>query len=109
MAKWVYNRPFDLCDATELRVAKQLAQLGDYWIIRWGFHYHKDREGDFLLLGPTGGALVLEVKGGTLRKLGPTGHWNGPKRDHPLLERGRAKSNARASGDQPSGACNKAV
>ncbi|HOA62552.1 MAG: hypothetical protein KA191_13430 [Verrucomicrobia bacterium] len=28
MAKWVYNRPLDCCDETELRVAKLLAVQG---------------------------------------------------------------------------------
>ena len=77
VAKWVYNRPLDCCDETELRVAKLLARLPDEWIIRWGYYYAKDREGDFLILGPHGGLLVLEVKGGQIRKLGSTGCWDG--------------------------------
>jgi hypothetical protein len=55
-------------------------------VIRWGFYYDSDREGDFLILGPTGGVLVLEVKGGELRKLSTTGRWEGPDRDHPLKQ-----------------------
>ena len=35
MAKWVYNRPLDCCDETELRVAKLLARLPDEWIRGW--------------------------------------------------------------------------
>ena len=27
-----------------------------------GFYYESDREGDFIILGPTGGVLVLEVR-----------------------------------------------
>ena len=73
MAKWIYERPADRCNATELAVAKRLAQLGDEWIIRWGFYYETDREGDFIILGPIGGVLVLEVKGGDLRKLSTIG------------------------------------
>jgi hypothetical protein len=65
-------------------VAKRLALLSDGWVIRWGFYYDSDREGDFLILGPTGGVLVLEVKGGELRRLSTTGRWEGPDRDHPL-------------------------
>ena len=84
MARWIYNRPLDRCDATELKVAKQLAKLSDEWVIRWGFFYDGDREGDFLVCGPDGGVLVLEVKGGQLRKLSSTGRWDGPEQDHPI-------------------------
>jgi hypothetical protein len=86
VAKWVYNRPLDCCDETELRVAKLLARLPDEWIVRWGYYYAKDREGDFLILGPHGGLLVLEVKGGQIRKLGSTGCWDGEARDHPVSQ-----------------------
>jgi hypothetical protein len=86
MARWVYHRPLEYCDATELVVAKRLASLSDDWVIRWGFYYDSDREGDFLILGPTGGVLVLEVKGGELRKLSTNGRWEGPERDHPIAQ-----------------------
>ena len=86
MARWIYQRPLDRCDPTELVVAKRLAHLGDEWVIRWGFYYETDREGDFLILGPSGGVLVLEVKGGELRKLSTTGRWEGPDRDHPVAQ-----------------------
>jgi hypothetical protein len=69
MARWIYQRPIEYCDPTELIVANRLALLSDAWVIRWGFYYDSDREGDFLILGPTGGVSVLEVKGGDLRKL----------------------------------------
>ncbi len=86
MARWIYQRPIECCDPTELIVAKRLALLSDGWVIRWGFYYDTDREGDFLILGPTGGVLVLEVKGGELRKLSTTGRWEGPDRDHPMTQ-----------------------
>lgn len=86
MATWIYQRPLDCCDPTELIVAKRLARLGDEWLIRWGFYYDIDREGDFLILGQTGGVLVLEVKGGALRRLWTTGRWEGPDRDHPVTQ-----------------------
>ena len=86
MARWIQHRPVDCCNSTELIVAKRLALLSDEWVIRWGFYYDKDREGDFLILGPTGGVLVLEVKGGELRKLSSNGRWEGPDRDHPLIQ-----------------------
>jgi Nuclease-related domain/Uncharacterized conserved protein (DUF2075) len=85
MARWIYQRPIERCNQTELLVAKRLALLSDDWVIRWGFYYDSDREGDFLILGPTG-VLVLEVKGGQLRKLSTTGRWEGPDRDHPLAQ-----------------------
>jgi hypothetical protein len=84
MARWIYQRPIECCDSTELIVAKRLALLSDDWVVRWGFYYDSDREGDFLILGPTGGVLVLEVKGGELRKLATNGRWEGPDRDHPM-------------------------
>jgi hypothetical protein len=85
MARWIYQRPIECCNQTELLVAKRLALLSDAWVIRWGFYYDSDREGDFLILGPTG-VLVLEVKGGGLRKLSTTGRWEGPDHDHPLAQ-----------------------
>src|SRR5271166_610442 len=86
MARWIYQRPLDCCNPTELAVAKRLARLAEEWVIRWGFYYQPGREGDFLILGPTGGVLVLEVKGGDLRKLSTTGRWEGPNSDHPLAQ-----------------------
>jgi len=86
MARWIYQRPLDCSNPTELVVAKRLARLSDEWVIRWGFYYESDREGDFIILGPTGGVLVLEVKGGDLRKLSTTGRWEGPGSDHPLAQ-----------------------
>ena len=86
MARWIYQRPIERCDPAELIVAKRLALLSDEWVIRWGFYYDSDREGDFLILGPTGGVLVFEVKGGELRKLSTTGRWEGPDHDHPLKQ-----------------------
>ncbi len=86
MAQWIYNRPYELCSPAELDVARALLKLGDAWTIRWGYYYDTDREGDFLILGPSGGVLVLEVKGGQLRKLSTTGRWEGSERDHPLMQ-----------------------
>jgi hypothetical protein len=39
-------------------------------------HGH-DREGDFLVLGPAGGLLVLEVKSSIPRWFSSTGQWEG--------------------------------
>jgi hypothetical protein len=86
MARWIYQRPVDRCNPTELVVAKRLSRLGDEWVIRWGFYYEADREGDFVILGPTGGVLVLEVEAGDLRKLSTVGRWEGSPRDHPVAQ-----------------------
>ena len=37
MARWIYQRPLDCCNPTELVVAKRLARLSDEWVIRWVF------------------------------------------------------------------------
>jgi len=50
MARWIYQRPVDCCAPTELIVAKRLARPSDEWVIRWGFYYETDREGDFIVL-----------------------------------------------------------
>lgn len=90
MALWILNRPAEHCDPHELRVAEWLARLPDEWVIRWGFYYTDEagvsREGDFLILGPQGGLLVLEVKGGRLNHLTIAGRWNTENRDHPLTQ-----------------------
>src|SRR5258707_1458025 len=86
MARWIYQRPIECCDPRELIVAKRLALLSDGWVIRWGFYCDSDREGDFLILAPTGGVLVLAVKGGELRRLSTTGRWEGPDHAHPLTQ-----------------------
>jgi hypothetical protein len=75
-----------ICCGLENHCTEQLARLGDEWVIRWGFYYETDQEGDFIVLGPTGGALVLEVKGGDLRKLSTAGRWEGASRDHPVAQ-----------------------
>jgi hypothetical protein len=53
----------------EARVAEALLKLGDGFVIRWGFYYSDETgaqqgEGDFLVLGPDGNVLHLEVKSG---------------------------------------------
>ena len=79
MARWIYTRPPECCHPTELAVARKLNRLSDSWIVRWGFHYQDhgtSREGDFLVFGPDGGILVLEVKT-VLRLFSSTGRWEG--------------------------------
>lgn len=90
MALWILNRPADLSDLTELRVAELLATLSDEWVIRWGFHYQDNagttREGDFLVLGPHGGLMVIEVKAGSLDVFPRSGRWATDGHDHPLFQ-----------------------
>jgi len=51
----------------EQKVAESLMQLGDDFMIRWGFYHANENgsiqgEGDFLVLGPDGNVLHIEVK-----------------------------------------------
>ncbi|QQL43751.1 NERD domain-containing protein [Sulfuriroseicoccus oceanibius] len=90
MAKWILNRPKKHAYASEITVARYLKNLSDDWLIVWGFFYKDDqgteREGDFLILAPIGGLLVLEVKGGTPRHFSPTGAWEGGDNDNPISQ-----------------------
>jgi len=90
MAKWHLNRPAEHCNEGEVKVAQYLKALPDDWTVCWGFFYtdkkNVRREGDFLILAPYGGVLVLEVKGGELWQFSPTGKWNGSKNDNPLTQ-----------------------
>lgn len=93
MPRWIINRPEDHCNDGEVEVARALNQLSDRWIVRWGFYYQDNdqqtREGDFLILGPHGGLLVLEVKTGRPRHFASTGNWEddvAAQRDHPLFQ-----------------------
>lgn len=89
MARWIYNRPPEKCQAAELAFARILNELPDDWIVRWEFFYEDDagirREGDFLILGPSGGLLVAEVKS-TLRGNLRRGWWEESARDNPLFQ-----------------------
>lgn len=65
MARWYIARPIEKADATELMAYQALNTLDDSWTIRWAYEYLDGnilREGDFLILGPNGRVLVLEVK-----------------------------------------------
>ena len=81
MARWIIHRPHEHCHASEIRVAEVLKELDDRWTILWGYFYRdsndNDREGDFLILGPAGGLLVLEVKSSIPRWYPSTGRWQG--------------------------------
>lgn len=87
MAQWIIQRPQEHSHPAEVRVAEQLRELDDKWTVIWGFYYadkrRMDREGDFLVIGPAGGVLVLEVKNTLPRWFGATGHWEG-EQDNPI-------------------------
>lgn len=90
MPRWIYHRPPDKCHETELRLAQILNdRLPDNWIVRWGYWYEDDngtlREGDFLVLGPTGGLAVFEVKT-SVSHVAATGKWNTSDGDSPLSQ-----------------------
>ena len=90
MALWIRNRPPERCHDAEVTVAGFLADLSDDWVICWGFMYQDQkgtqREGDFLVLGPQGGLLVLEVKSGTIALNPYTGVWNTASGDNPRFQ-----------------------
>lgn len=58
---------------------KGLADSPNLWTVIWGYYYTDSRgtrrEGDFLILGPTGGLLVLEVKSRLLILAHPFLRW----------------------------------
>jgi Nuclease-related domain len=87
MAQWIIQRPQEHSHPAEVRVAEQLRELDDKWTVIWGFYYTDkrgtDREGDFLVIGPAGGMLVLEVKNTLPRWFGATGRWEG-EQDNPI-------------------------
>lgn len=65
MPRWFIQGPIPQANETELLVYRALNQLDDSWSVRWTYQYlddHVPREGDFLVLGPDGRLLVLEVK-----------------------------------------------
>ena len=116
MPTWFYNRPTEQADPTESLVAEVLNQLEGDWTIRWGYFYQRapgdnrrDREGDFIILGPGGHVLVVEVKSGQNRHFALTGEWE-HQTDNPaiqlqkpptLLKAFSATGNARGSATPP--------
>jgi hypothetical protein len=80
MALFYRNRPDKYANETELVVAEYLEKLDDSWQVVWGYYYKDDkkkilREGDFIILGPGGQMLVMEVKGGQNRQFVLKGEW----------------------------------
>ena len=87
MARWIIQRPQEHSHPAEVRVAEQLRDLDDKWTVIWGFYYSDkqgtEREGDFLVIGPAGGILVMEVKNTLPRWFSATGRWEG-EQDNPI-------------------------
>ncbi|WP_193211161.1 nuclease-related domain-containing DEAD/DEAH box helicase [Luteolibacter marinus] len=87
MARWFIQRPQLHSHAAEIRVAEKLRELDDQWTVIWGYYYADkrgtEREGDFLVIGPAGGILVLEVKNTLPRWFSGTGRWEG-ETDNPV-------------------------
>ncbi|MCH7228748.1 NERD domain-containing protein [Haloferula sp. A504] len=87
MAHWIIQRPQEHSHPAEIRVAEQLRDLDDQWTVVWGYYYTDkkglEREGDFLVIGPAGGVLVLEVKNTLPRWFSATGKWEG-ETDNPV-------------------------
>jgi hypothetical protein len=81
MANLIIHRPNVHCNPAEIRVAEVLRELDDRWTVIWGYFYKDSRghsrEGDFLIIGPAGGMLVLEVKSSVPRWFSDTGEWEG--------------------------------
>ena len=86
--QWFYQRPPEQADPHERLVADALNGLGQDWTVRWGWAYEDNsgvrREGDFLILGPEGHILVLEVKGTQMRSFALTGYWESEGGRDPL-------------------------
>ena len=66
MPLWYVSRPIDHHpNESELIAYRALSKLDETWTVRWGYQYldgNTSREGDFLIFGPDGRLLVLEVK-----------------------------------------------
>ncbi len=88
MARWFITRSPETLDEEnegELIAYQALKTLDDSWTIRWCYDYLDgkiEREGDFLILGPDGRLLVLEVKT-RARVFTPTGQNDGTSEKRP--------------------------
>jgi hypothetical protein len=85
MARWYIDRSKESANESELVAYKALSRLDDDWSVRWGYDFvtgATTREGDFLILGPDGCLLVLEVKR-RARIYPRTGEADGPDQDRP--------------------------
>ena len=88
MPKSVLLRPAEAANADELTVFNCLSSLDTSWHVVWGYYSQENgEEGDFLILGPNGGLMVLEVKGFESLAVDPEGNWRGRDgTDNPFLQ-----------------------
>ena len=93
MIQWILHRPPHASSQSEIRVAellRRLEQSAHQWIVIWGYYFSDERgterDGDFLILGPAGGLLVLEVKSSLPRHFPETGRWEGAGGDDPITQ-----------------------
>lgn len=79
-------------NTAEQKVADALMKLGDGFVIRWGFYHANENgssqgEGDFLVLGPDGNVLHIEVKGGRCEFDPETCRWDTADGKSPMDQR----------------------
>ena len=90
MPQFIKLRPEYKCHESEQKVAALLQRLPSHWFVVWGYYYKGPRgvvrEGDFLVFNPSSGVLVLEAKGGVLRRNKKTGEWNTRSRTAPDVQ-----------------------
>ena len=93
MIEWILHRPPHASNSSEIRVAERLKSLDAspfLWTVIWGYYFSDKqgtkREGDFLILGPAGGLLVLEVKSSLPRHFPETGRWEDVGGDDPIQQ-----------------------
>ena len=88
MPKFILSRPLERANLDEMKVHRHLRGLPDDWLIVWGYHYvnadGETCEGDFLVLGPAGGLMVIEAKGWKSLRVNADGSWGGDHGDNPF-------------------------
>lgn len=88
--RWIYNVEPALTPPSEQRVAELLANLGNDFMIRWGFYYTDNqsisREGDFVIQGPGGHVLVMEAKAGPVELDEASGRWGTSDGENPFYQ-----------------------
>ncbi len=88
MPKFTLLRPELLANQDEETVFQCLCMLDDTWHVVWGYYSQQNgEEGDFLILGPQGGLMVLEVKGWSNLAVDHAGNWRGhANSDNPFIQ-----------------------
>lgn len=87
MPKSILLRPIDEANKDERTVFNCLSTLDDSWHVVWGYYTKENgEEADFLILGPQGGLMVLEVKGWEFLAVDAEGNWKGGDHENPFLQ-----------------------